>query len=147
MHAVTERNVCPRGFSSLPTHHHQVKWRNTLFRKGALFLLIHQHKAALCCNTQYKIYCKQLTNIWLWQSSTKISCPTISSCLHSLWRWNRMSDLKCRHIKFSCWGITQKNTTVPANVRQHILVTSLSLSVSCSHYDCCSPGHIPSQYS
>jgi hypothetical protein len=28
--------------------------------------------------------------------------------LHHLWRWSRQSVPKCVHIKFRCWGITQK---------------------------------------
>ena len=34
--------------------------------------------------------------------------PGYSSCFHPLWRWNRRSVLKCQHIKFIHWGITQK---------------------------------------
>jgi hypothetical protein len=31
-----------------------------------------------------------------------------------LWRWNGQSVLKCRHIKFRCWGIpTRKHTIFP----------------------------------
>jgi hypothetical protein len=50
------------------------------------------------------------------QTFSCINTPTISSCystcLHHLWRWNRQSVLKRRHIKFRRWGITQNEYNI-----------------------------------
>jgi hypothetical protein len=38
-----------------------------------------------------------------------LSVPSLGGLVYlSAWRWNRQSVLKHRHIKFRCWGITQK---------------------------------------
>jgi len=43
----------------------------------------------------------QLTGVWIFET---LRC----SILHHLWRWNRQSVPKRRHIKFRRRGITQK---------------------------------------
>ena len=39
-----------------------------------------------------------------------------SSCAHDLWRWNRQSVPKCRHIRFRRRGITQKKEYNISNI-------------------------------
>ena len=50
--------------------------------------------------------------ILLSQTFSLMNTPTFLKPSHStptcLWRWNRQSVPKCRHIKFRHWGITQK---------------------------------------
>jgi len=42
------------------------------------------------------------------KNNQNLSHPGYSFCLHRLWRQNRQCVPKRRHIKFRCWGITQK---------------------------------------
>jgi len=62
--------------------------------------------------------CWCFIDYWLKNARWNIE-KRISSCLHRLWRWNRQSVPKRRHIHFSRRGITQKkeyNIQYTANV-------------------------------
>jgi len=48
---------------------------------------------------------------WVIHQHLNFTCQhfgTLCSIFTGLWRWNRHSVLKCWHVKFRCWGITQK---------------------------------------
>jgi len=66
--------------------------------------------------------------------------------VHCLWRWNRQSVPKRRHIKFRCRGITQKKTQHTEHGRSlkskiqrtwYSLALSLSLTNTCTNVCAC----------
>ena len=71
-------------------------------------LFLHSEPPLTCHPPSYRL------RLFLSQTFSCINTPTFLNpvTLHTtcLWRWNRQSVAKCRHIKFRCRGITQKKS-------------------------------------
>ena len=96
----------------------------------------HPPVASMCVVTLHNLFCTQTTptlslSFLLAQAIFEPNLfpykyPNISQPSHStptcLWRWNRQSDLKRRHIKFRRRGITQKEAYNKIHVKPAIFI-------------------------